>query len=535
MPRAAAILAVGHGLGDGTEALTSLVAQIGETLLANSGEWRVRRLSPLAGERDGADRASLKRHVAELCEADVDVIVLALAGIVEMHADEPCLVTGPDAKRFPEDATLPLTWIRDRLRTCRADRVVVVASLDGPADDNDWLDLLGTGRARHVVTTERSNGRALALVALLDGLRGAAIDPKTGTVTLRSLGEHLARVVPRARLQLSEESETLASSPPLAGPWDARLTSRSGPRVIVDEDLVGTVLPGRFAIQRELARGSFGTVYVARQLSVDRDVAVKVLHGSIAPGSETGRLFVQEIQSVGRLTHPNIVRIYQADITGGGALFYAMELLDGRDLQQIIESEGVMHRDRAVALVCQLAAALGAAHEVELVHADVKPANAMVVPGKPDERLVLLDFGLARLRGAAGGSADPAGGTPAYMAPEQARGERVDHRADVYALAAISYRWLTGRPVCAGKDLHNALYQTVHVMPQQPTSLVAELHVDVDAVLAIALSKQPNDRWNSVGELRVTLAAAFDGKLDPRTRRRASDLVAKHPWGAARG
>ncbi len=493
MPRAAAILAVGHGLGDGTEALTSLVAQIGETLLANSGEWRVRRLSPLAGERDGADRASLKRHVAELCEADVDVIVLALAGIVEMHADEPCLVTGPDAKRFPEDATLPLTWIRDRLRTCRADRVVVVASLDGPADDNDWLDLLGTGRARHVVTTERSNGRALALVALLDGLRGAAIDPKTGTVTLRSLGEHLARVVPRARLQLSEESETLASSPPLAGPWDARLTSRSGPRVIVDEDLVGTVLPGRFAIQRELARGSFGTVYVARQLSVDRDVAVKVLHGSIAPGSETGRLFVQEIQSVGRLTHPNIVRIYQADITGGGALFYAMELLDGRDLQQIIESEGVMHRDRAVALVCQLAAALGAAHEVELVHADVKPANAMVVPGKPDERLVLLDFGLARLRGAAGGSADPAGGTPAYMAPEQLRDGRVDARSDVFSAALVLVTLLTGWRRRTADQLVPPLDGIDDPVLRR--------------VLARALALAPGDRYQSGGELAEALGA----------------------------
>src|SRR4029079_18362626 len=134
------------------------------------------------------------------------------------------------------------------------------------------------------------------------------------------------------------------------------------------------------------ARGSFGQVYLARQLSVDRDVAIKVLHGSVAPGSETGRLFVHEIQSVGRLDHPNIVRIYQADITGGGSLFYAMELLAGRDLQQIIEHDGVLEQQRAVTLVRQLAAALAAAHDVELVHADVKPANAMVVPGKPDER-----------------------------------------------------------------------------------------------------------------------------------------------------
>src|SRR4051812_45845642 len=230
MPRAAAILAVGYGLGDGTVALTSLVSHIGESLLANAGSWRVRRLSPLAGERNGADRASLKRHLTELCEAEVDTILIALAGTVVVHNDEPCLVTGHDVSRYPEDATLPLAWIRDRLRKCRADRVVVVGSLEGPTGDTDWLAALATGRARHVVAMERSSGRAAALVALLNAVRGTAIDPQTGTITLRSLGEHLARALPHARLQLSDESLTLASSPPLAGPWDARLTSRPDPR-----------------------------------------------------------------------------------------------------------------------------------------------------------------------------------------------------------------------------------------------------------------------------------------------------------------
>ncbi|HEX7701667.1 MAG TPA: serine/threonine-protein kinase, partial [Kofleriaceae bacterium] len=391
MSKGAAILAVGHGLADSTPALTSLVAQIGETLLAIG--WRVRRLSPLPGERDSADRASWKRCVSEVCDADADVIVLALAGRIVMHADEPCLVTGTDVARFPEDETLPLEWIRDRLRNCRADRVVVAASFDGPSD-SAWLDVLATGRARHVIAVERSNGRVLP--ALLDGLRGSAIDPKTGTITLRSLGDHLAHNAPKARLQVSNESETLASSPPLAGPWDARLTSRPSRTITVDEALVGTVLPGRFEIVKELARGSFGNVFLARQLSVDRDVAVKVLHGALAPGSEAGRLFVQEIQSVGRLDHPNVVKIFQADITAGGSLFYAMELLAGRDLQQIIETDGKIEKTRAIALVRQLASALGAAHEVGLVHADVKPANAVVVEIKTGERLVLLDFGLAR-------------------------------------------------------------------------------------------------------------------------------------------
>jgi formylglycine-generating enzyme required for sulfatase activity len=484
--KGSAILAVGHGLADATPALTSLVAQIGEALLAIG--WAVRRLSPVAGERDGADRASWKRCVTEICETDADVIVLAFAGRVVALNDEPCLVTGDDVARFPEDATLPLEWIRDRLRTCRADRVVVVASLEGPSDDA-WLDALATGRARHVVVTERRGGPALG--ALLDGLRGTAIDPKTGTITLRSLGDHLAHHAPKARLQVSDESETLASSPPLAGPWDARLTSRPTRTIAVEEALVGTVLPGRFEIKSELARGSFGNVYLARQLAVDRDVAVKVLHGVVAPGSETGRLFVHEIQSVGRLDHPNVVRIYQADITAAGSLFYAMELLAGRDLQQVIEADGKMEKPRAIALVRQLASALGAAHEVGLVHADVKPANAIVVAGK-SERLVLVDFGLARLR-----AIEPvasAGGTPAYMAPEQLRDGRVDARSDVFSAALVLVTLLTGWRRRAADQL---------VPPLDAIDDAA-----LRDVLAKALSLAPADRYQHGGELATALGEA---------------------------
>src|SRR4029078_10568918 len=107
------------------------------------------------------------------------------------------------------------------------------------------------------------------------------------------------------------------------------------------------------------------------------DVAVKVLHADIDPASDDGRLFVHEIRSVGRIDHANVVRIHQADITHDGRLFYAMELLDGRDVQQLV-GEGVMAKEPAIELVVQLLAAVGAAHEAGLVHADIKPANAIV-------------------------------------------------------------------------------------------------------------------------------------------------------------
>ncbi len=333
-------------------------------------------------------------------------------------------------------------------------------------------------------------------------------------------GSTSAACVTHAHLQVSGESETLASSPPLAGPWDARLTSRPEPRAAetVEEITVGTVLPGRFQIVRELARGSFGNIYVAHQLAVDREVAIKILDASIAPGSEPGRLFVHEIQSVGRLDHRNIVKIFQADLTAGGSLFYAMELLAGRDLQEIIDSDGVLDRPRAVALVRQLASALAAAHEVGLVHADVKPANAIVVPGKPDERLVLVDFGLARLRSANDPTApvESAGGTPAYMAPEQLREGRVDPRSDVFSAALVLVTLLTGWRRRAADQL----------VP--PLDAIDDPRLR--AVLAKALALGPADRYADAGQLVAALGTA--GPVAPGAPATAGS-AALHEAGSA--
>ncbi|MGN6109908.1 MAG: nSTAND1 domain-containing NTPase, partial [Kofleriaceae bacterium] len=253
-----------------------------------------------------------------------------------------------------------------------------------------------------------------------------------------------------------------------------------------------------------LGRGGCASVYRARQLAVERDVAIKVLHADIDPSSEDGRLFVHEIRSVGRIDHANVVRIHQADITHDGRLFFAMELLDGSDLQQL-GAAGVMSRERAVELVRQLLAGLGAAHAAGLVHADVKPANAIVVPrgrgaepgamgGAPDdepgERLVLADFGLARLR-SPDRPAESAGGTPAYMAPEQLHEGRVDARSDLFSAALVLVFLLTGwrRP------------NAVSLVP--PLDGIAD--PELRAVLARALDLDPAKRFQSARELSDAL------------------------------
>src|SRR5215468_8312869 len=499
-PEGTALLVAGHGAFGALDASAlHTLGKIGEALLATGAAWQIRRLASAAGERHAPDRGALKQHLDELSGEPARAAVLVMLGSITTVGGEPALVTGGQVRDYPEDATLPLRWIRDRLRAARAEHLVAVVSARSDADGApaDWLRALGTGRAPHVIAVAASPDDAHPIAAaLLTALCGDALDPRTGTVTMASLSAYLERHA-GAAVQASETAETLAQPPPLAGLWNVRRSQLSlratRPRAGGDrEDLTGTVLPGRFRIDAVIARGTFGTVYRARQLAVERDVAVKVLHADIDPASEDGRLFVHEVRSVGRLDHGNVVRIYQADITHDGRLFFAMELLAGRDLQEVGAS-GPLPRARAIELVRQLLAGLGAAHDAGLVHADVKPANAIVVERDGAERVVLVDFGLARLR-AADRPAESAGGTPAYMAPEQMDLGRIDARSDLFSAALVLVYLLTGwrRP------------NPYTLLP--PFELIPD--PELRAVLERALELEPVRRYASARELISALTGA---------------------------
>ncbi|HEU4732381.1 MAG TPA: bifunctional serine/threonine-protein kinase/formylglycine-generating enzyme family protein [Kofleriaceae bacterium] len=498
-PEGTALLVAGYG-AFGTLDASGLhtLGQIGEALLATGAAWQIRRLAATAGAGYAPDRGALKQHLDELSAEPARAAVLVLLGTVVDVGGEPALVTSVRAREYPEDATLPLRWIRDRLRAARAEQLVAVVSALGEGNESaTWLRALGTSRAQHLVAVAPSPDDTHAIVGtLLTALCGDALDPRTGTVTMSSLSAYLGRH-PGAAVQASDTSETLAQPPPLAGLWDVRRSQLSmratRPRMTGDgEDLTGMVLPGRFRIDSVVARGTFGTVYRARQLAVERDVAVKVLNPDIDPASEDGRLFVHEIRSVGRIDHANVVRIHQADITHDGRLFFAMELLDGHDLQEV-GAAGPLPRARAVDLVCQLLAGLGAAHDAGLVHADVKPANAIVVERDGAERVVLVDFGLARLR-APDRPTESAGGTPAYMAPEQMHIGRIDARSDLFSAALVLVYLLTGwrRP--------NAF------TPTPPFEIITD--PALRAVLERALELEPSRRYATARELISALTGA---------------------------
>ncbi|HSN28327.1 MAG TPA: serine/threonine-protein kinase, partial [Kofleriaceae bacterium] len=285
---------------------------------------------------------------------------------------------------------------------------------------------------------------------------------------------------------------------------------------------------GEYRLGNVIGRGGMGEVYEAWHTGTGTVAAVKLLARSEVGEPHAVERFLREVRAVRGIDSPHVVRVLAASDEHAAVPYLVMERLQGQDLATVLRA-GPIASDVLLTMLAQIGAALEQAWARGVVHRDLKPHNIFLCD---DGTWKVLDFGVAALDDHSGTlTQGKVVGTPAYMAPEQARGEKVDHRADLYALAAIAYRWLTGRPVIGGKDLHSALYQTVHVMPQRPSGL-AQLHEDVDCVLALALAKDPAARWATAAELHAALADSLDGNLDPRIRRRATDLLAAHPWGA---
>src|SRR2546429_1943571 len=203
-----------------------------------------------------------------------------------------------------------------------------------------------------------------------------------------------------------------------------------------------------YELLEEIGTGGFGRVYRARDLGLERDVAIKVLHPSLTADAAVAERFRREAQLAARLRHPSIVSIY--DIMGRAGLeWYTMELVPGTNLAQLVQAQGPLSVDQTVRVIDQGLSALEHAHALGLVHRDLKPENMLI---EPDGRLRITDFGLAlALRGDGRfGGATSRSGTPQFAAPEQLLGERVDQRADLYSLAAAAYFALLGRPLFEG-------------------------------------------------------------------------------------
>ena len=291
---------------------------------------------------------------------------------------------------------------------------------------------------------------------------------------------------------------------------------------------------GSFRLGVLIGRGGMGEVYEAHALTDQREAAVKLLHpGTLAEPILLQR-FLREAHTASRLDCPHIVRVLEVGTTAGEIPFLAMERLRGHDLAHQLRRQRSLQLPQTKILVDQVAIGLEAARVAGIVHRDLKPHNVFFAEEGGLRRWKILDFGVSKSGGSGTLTQGHVVGTPAYMAPEQARGEDVDHRADVYSLAAIIFRAVTGHPVFTGKDVPSTLYEVVYRVPSQP-SMLAPLSSDIDRVLAIGLAKDPRDRFHFALELARWFSAAVSQGLDSDQRRRADDLIARHPWGTRPG
>jgi serine/threonine-protein kinase len=296
---------------------------------------------------------------------------------------------------------------------------------------------------------------------------------------------------------------------------------------------------GDWLVGEIVGRGAMGDVYAAQRAEGDQRAAVKILHRSLAMEPAHVKRFLREAQIVERMRSAHVVRLlacgnFEAGIDGELAPPYiAMELLEGHDLAWHLRREGRMSVERALEMVDQVCDALAEAATADVVHRDLKPQNVFLAmrAGAPAVWKV-LDFGVSKLASDPGTLTQGAPiGTPAYMAPEQARGERVDPRADVFSLACIAYRALTGRPAFAGSELPQILFDVCFAQPVRPGSLVT-LPDDVERVLALGLAKRSDDRLDSARGFAAALRSAFAASLSPPLRARADALLASAPWGS---
>ncbi|MBW3578246.1 MAG: protein kinase [Actinobacteria bacterium] len=293
----------------------------------------------------------------------------------------------------------------------------------------------------------------------------------------------------------------------------------------------GDLLADRYELLEVLGQGGMGRVYRARDRVLDRDVAVKVMAPHLVGDPGAVQRFRDEARAAARLGHRNVVRIYDTGSSGAGE-YIVMELVDGPSLKDLLADAGRLPVQRAMATASAIASALAAAHEQGLVHRDVKPANVLWTS---DGTVKVTDFGIARITGDDVDATVAAGfGSVLYLSPEQATGERVDARADIYSLGCVLYEMLAGRPPFTADKPIGILHQHVHRQPDPPSAAVPEVPRALDAVVLRALAKDPDDRYRSAHELRADLHRVRQGEPPlaaggHRTDHPADDTVAIAP------
>ena len=296
------------------------------------------------------------------------------------------------------------------------------------------------------------------------------------------------------------------------------------------ENLIGRTIAGKFLVESAIGSGAMGAVFRARQVALEKTVAIKVLHGEHADDPSFAARFQREAKAASRLNHPNSMQVIDFGEEPDGLLYIAMEYLDGRSLHRVLREDHPLPPERTADILMQTLAALAVAHDMGVVHRDLKPENIVVLQGtdddgRPKDLVKVCDFGIAKItdsrayRGTqereSNAPVTTAGflvGTPEYMSPEQSRGEKLDARSDLYSVGVILYEMLTGRVPFQAESAIGVVLRHITEEPPRPSQLVAGMDPRLESICLRALRKPRDARYQSAREMRAELRAVVEAR-----------------------
>jgi serine/threonine-protein kinase len=320
------------------------------------------------------------------------------------------------------------------------------------------------------------------------------------------------------------------------------------------ERLIGRTIAGKFVVEELLGAGAMGAVYRARQVALEKAVAIKVLHGEHAHDPTFAARFHREAKAASRLNHPNSMQVIDFGAEPDGLLYIAMEYLDGRSLHTVLREQWPLSSARIADVLMQTLAALAVAHDMGVVHRDLKPENIMVLgstddDGRPRDLVKVCDFGIAKITDSRAfrGNGEPesnapvttAGflvGTPEYMSPEQGRGAKLDARSDLYSVGVVLFEMLTGRVPFEAENAIGVVLRHITEAPARPSELAPGIDPRLEAICLRALRKDPAERFGSAREMRAEMRAIATDNT-PRPAHAAAESMAarvaeRTPWVA---
>lgn len=296
--------------------------------------------------------------------------------------------------------------------------------------------------------------------------------------------------------------------------------------VVMPDNLMGTTVADRYQILELVGAGGWSKVFKAKQLGLNRLVAVKVMHAHLVNSQENMARFQREAEAASKLAHPAIAGVFDFGVLKDGRPYMVMEYLEGRTIENVMDAEGAIPWQRAVPMLVQSCEGLAYAHSCGVLHRDLKPSNVLIVQ-KPsgEEQVKILDFGLAKLfveDGASPKSLTTTGttlGTPVYMSPEQCRGLTVDKRSDIYSLGCLMYEVLTNNRAIDGDSMYEIMHAHLEKAPAQFADFKdVQVPQSIECVVHKALSKDPGGRYADMSELKDGLLDAVknaDSKFEP--------------------